>query len=119
VLRKIVSATILLPLVVIIVAFAVTNRQPLTISFDPFSQTEPAFAVTLPVFVVLFAALIVGVMIGGFTAWVRQGRWRRAARRLDADIRAVREELHALRRHHAQPPPPAVDPPAAIPPPAA
>ena len=51
-LRKILSAVILVPLLVIFVAFAVANRQTVTVSFDPFSSTaQPAYAVTLPLFV--------------------------------------------------------------------
>ena len=120
--RKIVAAIILVPLVVLIVGFAVTNRQAVTISFDPFSSINPAYAVTLPLFVTLFIALILGVLIGGFASWIRQGKWRRAARRLDADIHAIREEMHTLRQHHATAPnPPAQADPThlVIPPPVA
>jgi len=121
--RKIVAAIVLVPLVVLIVGFAVTNRQAVTISFDPFSSINPAYAVTLPLFVTLFIVLILGVLIGGFASWIRQGKWRRAARRLDADIHAVRDELHTLRQHHTAPPnPPAHAEPSAqlvIPPPVA
>ena len=39
--RKIVTAVIVIPLVVVIVAFAVANRQTVTVSFDPFSQAAP------------------------------------------------------------------------------
>jgi uncharacterized integral membrane protein len=106
VLRKIVAAIILVPLAVLIVGFAVTNRQAVTISFDPFSSANPAYAVTLPLFVTLFIALIFGVLLGGLASWIRQGKWRRAARRLDSDIHAIREELHTLRQHHARPPDP-------------
>jgi uncharacterized integral membrane protein len=113
--RKIVTAIIVVPLVVILVAFAVANRQAVTVSFDPLSATSPAYAATLPLFILIFVVLIVGVLIGGFAAWLRQGKWRRAARRLDADVRAVRDEIAALRRHPAPPPEP--NPPAAIPPP--
>ncbi len=101
-LRKILAAIVVVPLVVVIVAFAVANRQAVTVSFDPTSSTAPAYAVTLPLFAILFVVLIIGVIIGGFASWLRQGRWRRAARRLEADVRMVRDELHALRQHHAQ-----------------
>jgi len=120
-LRKILIAIVVLPLMAILVAFAVANRQAVTVSFDPFSATAPAYAVTLPLFAVVFIILILGVLIGGFSAWLRQGKWRRVARRLDADMRAVQDELHALRHHHATAPSHATDPmpPMAIPPPAA
>jgi uncharacterized integral membrane protein len=33
---------IVVPLAVVIIAFAVANRQSVTVSFDPFSATSPA-----------------------------------------------------------------------------
>jgi len=42
--RKIVTALILLPLAVIVIALAVANRQSVVISFDPFDRAHPAFA---------------------------------------------------------------------------
>ena len=97
-LRRIVTAIIVVPLVVIIVAFAVANRQTITVSFDPLSSANPAYAATVPLFVLIFVVLILGVLIGGFAAWIRQGKWRRAARRLDADVHALRDDVAALRR---------------------
>jgi uncharacterized integral membrane protein len=102
--RKIVTAAIVIPLAVIIVAFAVANRQAITISFDPFSSANPAYAATLPLFVVLFAAMILGVIVGGIAAWFGQAKWRRTARRLDADMRLLHQELDALRARSATEP---------------
>jgi uncharacterized integral membrane protein len=96
-LRKIITAIIVIPLLVIVVAFAVANRQVVTVSFDPFSSTTPAYAVTLPLFVIIFVLLILGVIIGGTAAWLRQGAWRRSARRLDAQVRALHSEVDAMR----------------------
>ena len=97
-LRKIVTALIVVPLAVVIIAFAVANRQAVTVSFDPFSSLSPAYAATLPLFAVIFVMLILGVLIGGIAAWIRQSRWRRTARKLDADVRALHDELEAIRR---------------------
>lgn len=100
--RKIVTAIIVVPLAIVIVAFAVANRQMVTVSFDPFSATTPAYAASLPLFVLIFILVIVGVLVGGIAAWLRQGDWRRTARRLDADVRALHQELEALRRRTAE-----------------
>jgi uncharacterized integral membrane protein len=97
-LRKIVTAIVVVPLVVIIVAFAVANRQAVTVSFDPLSTAAPAYAVTLPLFIILFVILILGVLVGGFAAWLRQGKWRRAARQVDNELRSLHREHDALRR---------------------
>jgi uncharacterized integral membrane protein len=118
--RKIIAALILVPLAVIIVTFSVANRQMVTISFDPFSSASPAYAASVPLFVLIFIVLILGVIVGGVAAWMRQSLWRRTARRLEADVRELHEELAAFRRHFnavsppAQPepaPPPAISPP--------
>jgi uncharacterized integral membrane protein len=108
--RKIVTAVILIPLAVIIVAFAVANRQAVTVSFDPLSSATPAYAATLPLFVLIFILVILGVIVGGVAAWFRQGKWRRLARRLEADVRDLHAEIEALRRREhaagmAEPPP--------------
>ena len=98
VLRKIVAAVILIPLAIVIVAFAVANRQMVTISLDPFSAERPASSLSLPLFVVVIGLLIVGVLIGGAASWLRHGNLRRTARRFERDVRELRSEL-ASRRH--------------------
>ena len=90
-LRKIVAALILVPLAIVIIAFAVANRQIVTVSLDPFSAEHPAASVTLPLFALIIVLLIVGVVIGGIAAWLRQGRWRRTARRLEREAGELRE----------------------------
>jgi len=102
-LRKIVSAVVLLPLLVILVAFAVANRQPVTLSFDPFSSTAPAYAVTMPLFIVVFAMLIVGVLLGGTAVWFGARHRRRAHRKLDNEVRQLHGEMNEMRRQFASP----------------
>ena len=106
-LRKIVTAVVLIPLMVIMVGFAVANRQAVTLSFDPFSSTSPAYALTLPLFIVVFALLITGVIVGGTAVWFGQRRIRRARRRLDAEVAALHGEIDGLRRDVAAQAPPA------------
>ena len=107
-LRRIVSAIILIPLMVVLVGFAVANRQAVTLSFDPFSSTSPAYAITLPLFIVVFALLILGVIVGGTAVGGGQRRIRSARRLLDAEVAALHGEIDGLRRDvAAQPPPPA------------
>ena len=119
--RKIVTAIVIVPLAVVFVAFAVANRQTVMVSFDPFSSAAPAYAATLPLFAIIFAVLILGVLVGGIAAWLRQGKWRRSARRLDGEVRALHEEMDSVRRRFgaAEKPVPAQDanPLAMIPPP--
>jgi uncharacterized membrane protein YciS (DUF1049 family) len=98
VLRKIVAAVILIPLVIVIIAFAVANRQIVTVSLDPFSSEHPASSLTLPLFALILVLLIAGVVIGGVAAWLRQAKWRRVARRLEREVEQLRGEVASLRR---------------------
>ncbi len=95
-LRKIVAAIVLVPLAVIIIAFAVANRQTVTVSFDPFSAHEPAASVTLPLFALIILLLIIGVLIGGLASWLQQGKWRGTARRFEREVRELRKKIAAL-----------------------
>jgi uncharacterized integral membrane protein len=97
-LRKIVAAVILIPLAIVIVAFAVANRQIVTVSLDPFSSEHPASLLTLPLFALIIVLLIVGVVIGGVAAWLRQAKWRRVARRLEREVGELRSEVASLKR---------------------
>jgi len=98
--RKIVAALILVPLAIVIIALAVANRQRVTLSLDPFGTDQNAAFTTppLPLFLVLFVTLILGVVIGGAASWLRHGGWRRTARRLERELAALRGDIDTLRR---------------------
>jgi uncharacterized integral membrane protein len=72
--------------------FAVANRQSVTISLDPFNQADPALALSLPLYLLVLALLIAGVLLGGSASWLRQSKWRRHARRLEAETRRLRTQ---------------------------
>ena len=93
VMRKFLKALIVIPLGVIFVVFAVANRHFVTVSFDPFNSVTPSIAVRLPLFIVIIAMAMLGVVAGGSMTWFRQGRWRRAARQHEADARQMRAQL--------------------------
>jgi uncharacterized integral membrane protein len=93
-LRRIVAAIILVPLAIVIVALAVANRQTVTVSFDPLGDT-PAASLSMPLFVLILGLLIAGVIIGSVASWLRQGKWRGAARRFERDTQMLRGKLSA------------------------
>ena len=95
-LRKILTAIVVIPIALIMIAFAVANRHSVTISLDPFSSNDPVASVTLPLFALIFFLLIVGVFIGGAATWLRHGRWRWMARRLEAELRKLRAKIAAM-----------------------
>ncbi|SDB21205.1 lipopolysaccharide assembly protein LapA domain-containing protein [Bauldia litoralis] len=95
--RRFVTYFILVPLAIIGVVLAVANRHFVTLSFDPFNTVSPAFSVSVPLFVLLFATLAIGVLIGGFAAWIRQGHWRRQARQEHVEAERLRREVERRR----------------------
>ena len=62
---------LLLSLILIFVAFAVANRQGVTISLDPMPVSIDA-----PLYGLVFAGIFLGLIAGGLIAWIRAGRVR-------------------------------------------
>jgi uncharacterized integral membrane protein len=89
-LRKIVATLILLPLAIVMIAFALANRQIVTVSFG---GSDSSLALPLSVLIILL--LIIGALMGGLAAWVRDGKWRSAARRWERQAQALRKKLEA------------------------
>ena len=99
---KLFKLLILVPIAIVVLVFAVANRQVVTLSFDPFSDPEASGAVmTAPLFILMFVVLIVGVVIGGVATWFTQGTNRRRARL--AEDEADRWRAEAERMRHAPP----------------
>jgi uncharacterized integral membrane protein len=89
---RIVTALVLGSLALVLVAFAVANRQIVTVALDPFDQANPALVQSLPMYLLIFVLLIGGVVLGGFAAWLRQGKWRARARRAEAELGRLRAQ---------------------------
>ena len=77
------------------------NRQTVVVSLDPFDQAHPALALALPLFALVLVLLIGGVIVGGVAAWLRQAKWRRAARLAEAEARELRAEVDRLKQRAA------------------
>ena len=91
------KALLLLPVAIIVVLLAVANRAPVRLSLDPFSQEAPEFATEVPLYAVIFAALMVGVLIGGVATWLAQAKHRRARRQYSREARQLRTETERMR----------------------
>jgi uncharacterized integral membrane protein len=87
---------------ILLLMFAVANRQIVQVSFDPFGSAEnPAFAVPAPLFAVVTASAMLGVIAGSAATWMSQGRHRKAARRNRAEADKWRAAADAAK---VQPP---------------
>ncbi|MCW1842155.1 lipopolysaccharide assembly protein LapA domain-containing protein [Prosthecomicrobium hirschii] len=83
------------PVGIVLVALAVANRAPVKLSLDPFRPDAPALSVELPLYLIFFAVLMIGVVIGGVAVWLNQGRHRRSERRLRAETERLLGEREA------------------------
>jgi len=96
--RTLFRLLVVLPLAIVIVLFAVANRHLVLVSFDPFPGNDiQGPQLTAPLFLLLFLAGAVGVLAGGVTVWLRQGRFRRQAREAKAEAAEARGQASDLR----------------------
>ncbi|MFA5123145.1 lipopolysaccharide assembly protein LapA domain-containing protein [Zavarzinia sp.] len=91
---KLRTLLITLPIVIVLVALAVANRAPVRLSLDPFGGATSGYAVEMPLFLALFAALLLGVLIGGTVAW---GAGLRRRRRLRISNVGLKRDLDRAR----------------------
>jgi len=96
-LRTLVTLLIAIPVVIVLMALAVVNNQPTTVVFDPFTPETPFYAVTVPLYVVFFVSLMLGIVLGGVSAWMRQGRFRKAARQNRREAARWHDEADRLK----------------------
>ena len=100
--RRFLTLFVLLPIAIVIVVLSVANRTSVTFSLDPIGAAAPGWSASGPLYVFLFAAVTLGIVIGGIATWLRQGRWRQAARHERANAERLRTELAQLRHQIEQ-----------------
>lgn len=91
------KAIVLVPIAILLIAFAVANRQVVAVSFDPFSAGPPALVLAAPLFLIVFFLVCCGVVIGGAASWWGQRRYRAAASRRRREVDEARAENGRLR----------------------
>jgi len=79
---------LLLPLIVLFVAFAIANRHIVTLSLDP-----TPISIRAPLYSFVLAGIFVGLLVGGLIAWLGAGRWRRQLRDEQRSVRRLESEL--------------------------
>jgi len=94
-----------LPVTLVVVVFAIANRQLVAINLWPLEET-----VTYPLFIVTLGALVSGFLLGAVIMWLSESRLRDRARRLRFEKEDLERELGYLQRHKAQAEDPASGP---------
>jgi uncharacterized integral membrane protein len=95
---RLIRIVVIAVVAIVLITFAFANREWVTVSFDPLaSGADSAFAMSAPLFAVVIATAMLGVIAGAAATWVSQGRHRRAARQNRADAEKWRSQAGALR----------------------
>ena len=91
-LNRFMLIVVFVPLAIILVALAVANRNLVAFTVDPFNPGNPALTMQMPLFMLLFAAMVLGLVIGSFATWTKQGRYRKLARQRSQEAEQLRQE---------------------------
>jgi uncharacterized integral membrane protein len=83
---------VLAVIAVILILFAVSNRESVSVGLWPL----PDF-VEMPLYLLVLGTLIIGFFFGEVVAWIGGLRWRREARRSRERIALLERELDAER----------------------
>ena len=89
---RFVKLIILVPVAIVLILLSVANRHSVTLALNPFRPDDQVLSLSLPLFVLVFIALISGVVIGSAVTWFAQGRYRKQAREEAHEARKWREE---------------------------
>lgn len=92
-----------LPLILLLLVFALSNREMATLSFWPFEV-----AVSLPLSFMLVACLVLGLLLGGFTVWLGDLKYKMEAHRLRHEVTNLNRQIMSLQQ--ATTPKPATPP---------
>jgi uncharacterized integral membrane protein len=101
---RLVHWVVTVPVAVIVVLFAVSNRAAVTVTLWPLPVRLEA-----PLYLVVLLALLAGFLVGELIAWINGRRARRAARAGAQRVEALERELAATQARLGTAPPPRVD----------
>lgn len=93
---KFVSWIIMLPVALVAVAFAVSNRDAVTVALWPLPGS-----LALPLYAIVLTAIVIGFLAGGAVAWLSAGRARRQARHSTRRAETAEDTLSRLRQDQA------------------
>lgn len=87
---KILRWVVIGAIALILVIFAVANRNAVTLTIWPLP-----LAMDAPLYLVVLITLLVGFFLGELVAWMNGHRWRREARRSAKRVEELERELAA------------------------
>lgn len=90
--------TIAVVAAVVLALFAISNREAVSLGLWPLP-----FLIDLPLYLLVFVALLAGFVVGAIAAWSGGRRRRRELRRCSRRIEALERELATTRSQLANP----------------
>lgn len=97
------KAIVLIPVVFLAVGWAMANRQTVEVSGDLFNlHVTPYVTEPLPLYLVAFAAMALGVVLGSLFTWNAQRRYRRQASTQRLEAHKLRYELEQAKSEARQ-----------------
>ena len=90
-----------LPLLLLLVLFALSNRQNVDLGLWPTN-----FALQAPLSLTILLAMGLAFLLGGLLVWLGSFGLRRRARRAEAALHLLESEVEQLRARSPAPPPP-------------
>ena len=76
----------------LLIPFALSNREPVSLGFWPLP-----FLIELPLYLLILLSLLAGYVIGATAAWIARRHLRRELRRRRRRVEALERELVATR----------------------
>ncbi len=92
---------IALPLLLLLVLFALSNRQPVSLHMWPADYTA-----TLPLSLAVLGPMAIAFLAGGLLVWVSELMQRRRARRAEQTVRLLEAQVQELKARLAETPQP-------------
>jgi hypothetical protein len=97
--KSVLRILVFVPLALIILFFSMANRAVVKIGLDPFAgNAADAPFVEAPMYLVVLAAMAIGVLAGGVSSWLGHLPVRREAKIARAEAKKTRLEIEKLRQ---------------------
>ncbi len=94
---KYISWIITLPITVIVVIFAISNLNAISVAFWPFEGTF-----SLPLYIAVLTTFVIGFVCGGMVLWFSAGKIRRRARKFEYEAVGLKREISSLKQQVSQ-----------------
>lgn len=100
--RRFLTVLLVLIAAVVFMPLGIANRQPVTLNLDPFGRAASPLAIDMPLSLLLFLTLMLGLLAGGLATWLGQGKWRRTARHKSREAFQWKSEADRLARDRGE-----------------